>query len=94
MIACSIRLHELAHADAEPAQVQQRIRDDLAGPVIGDLPAAIHRHDRDLARHEHVLPAPGLAEREHRIVLDHPELVGVSGPRVSVNACIARQTGS
>ena len=49
------------------------------GPVIGHLAAAIDRHDRDVARHQHVLPAAGLAEREDGIVLDHPELVGRFG---------------
>src|SRR3546814_8965165 len=31
---------------------------------------------RDVAGHQHVLGLAGLAEGEHRVVLDHPDLVG------------------
>src|SRR5205814_8787506 len=55
--------HELAHADPQPPQVQQRIRDQLARAVVGDLPAAVHRNDGNPAWRQDVLPLAGLAER-------------------------------
>src|SRR6476619_5497046 len=63
----------LAHAQFQPAQVEQRIRDDLPGAVIRDLAAAIEGDDRDLAGREHVFGFAGLAEGEHRLVLDQPQ---------------------
>ena len=69
-------VHQLAHADLEPAQVEQWIGHDLARAVVGDLAAAVDRHDRDLARQQHVFPFAGLAEREHRIVFEQPQLIG------------------
>src|SRR5690606_26581623 len=68
--------HVVAHADLQPAQVEQRVGHDLAGAVVGDLAAAVDVQHRDVARGEHVLGAAGLAEGEHRIVLDQPQLVG------------------
>ena len=68
--------HVLAHADLQPPQVEQRIGHDLAGAVVGHLAAAVDVDHRDVARHQHVLGLAGLAEGEHRIVLDQPQLVG------------------
>jgi hypothetical protein len=45
--------------------------------VVGDLAAAIDLQHRDVARGQHVLGPAGLAEGEHRRVLDQPELVGL-----------------
>ena len=67
---------QVAHADAEPAQVHQRVGHQLAGAVVRHLPAAVDLHDRDVARRQHVLRLAGLAEREHRIMLDEPQFVG------------------
>src|SRR6476619_1841078 len=63
----------LAHAQFQPAQVEPRIRDGLPGAVIRDLAAAIDVDDRDLAGREHVFGFAGLAEGEHRLVLDQPQ---------------------
>ncbi|CAM5247458.1 hypothetical protein RLIN73S_05283 [Rhodanobacter lindaniclasticus] len=68
-------LHQLAHADAGAAQVDQRVADDLAGAVVGHLAAAIDRHHRNVAGRQHVLHLAGLAEGEHRVVLQQPQLV-------------------
>ena len=62
--------------DAEPAQIDQRIGDDLAGSVVGHLAAAVAAHDLDRAGVEHVLVAPGDALGEDRRMLAEPELVG------------------
>ena len=40
--------HQFAHVDLPAAQVEQQVGDDLAGAVIGDLPAAIYFYDRDV----------------------------------------------
>src|SRR4029079_13325221 len=67
---------ERAHTEAEPVEVEQRVDHELTRTVIRHLPAAIYVHDRDIARREHVLRARIHAEREHRRVLEKPELVG------------------
>src|SRR5690606_18054823 len=67
--------HVLAHAHADPAQVQQRVEHDLARAVVGHLAAAVHVQHRDVARRQHVLRLAGLAQGEHRLVLDQPQLV-------------------
>ncbi|KAG0770863.1 hypothetical protein G6F22_017016 [Rhizopus arrhizus] len=71
----------VAHTNAQPRQAQQRIDHDLAGTVIGHLAAAVHVQHRDLARRQHMLVLASLAQGEHRIVLDHPQLVGVGAWR-------------
>jgi hypothetical protein len=81
--------HVFPDVDAEPAQVDERVRDHLAGPVVRDLAAAVARRDRDAARVAQVLGAPGDALREHRRVLAEPELVGVAASRAAVKARIA-----
>src|SRR5690606_25354904 len=70
--------HVVAHAQLQAAQVEQRIGDDLAGAVVGDLAPAIDLHHRDVARREHVLGFSGLAEGEYRIMLDQPQFVGTA----------------
>ncbi len=44
--------------------------------MVSDLATAIDLHDRDVARREHVLGAPGLALGVDRVVLDQPQFVG------------------
>jgi hypothetical protein len=73
--------HVFLDVDAEPAQVDERVRDDLPGPVVSHLAAAVGAHDRDRAGGEHVLVAAGEPLREHRRVLAQPHLVG--GPIVA-----------
>src|SRR5690606_603803 len=68
--------HVLAHAEAQAAQVQERVGHQLAGAVVGDLAAAIHLEHRDVAGRQQVLRTTGLAEGEHGVVLDQPQLVG------------------
>ncbi len=64
---------QLARADPETAQIDERVEDQLPGAVVGHLSASVHRNDRDRAGQEHVLPAPRLPEGEHRIVLEPPD---------------------
>src|SRR5690606_34305595 len=66
----------VAHAELQPAQVQQRVGHDLAGPVVGDLAAAVNADHRDVPGGQHVLGTARLAEGEHGIVLHQPQLVG------------------
>src|SRR5690606_23501520 len=68
--------HVLAHAEAQAAQVQERVGHQLAGAVVGDLAAAIHLEHRDVAGRQQVLQPTGLAEGEDGVVLDQPQLVG------------------
>src|SRR5690606_20950321 len=76
--------HILAYAQLQPAQVQQRVGDDLAGAVVGHLPAPVDLHHGNVARCQHVLGFAGLAEGEHRIVLHQPQFVrAVLATRVS-----------
>jgi len=63
------------HVDAEPLQVDQRVRDDLPRPVVRDLATAVRLHDRDAPRVEHVARAAGQALRVDRRVLAQPDLV-------------------
>jgi hypothetical protein len=69
-------LHQLAHAQLAAAHVEQQVGDRLARPVIGHLAAAVGAHHRDAARGEHVLGAARKPEREHRRMLEEPQLVG------------------
>ena len=67
---------EIAHAQAGAADVDEWIDDELAGTVIGDLPAAVDLDHGDVAGGEHVARVCIHAEREHRRMLEQPDLVG------------------
>ena len=82
--------HVAVDADAQPVQVEDRIRDQLAGAVIGDVAAAVgltHRNPRALEhrrRGEQVrrrAGAPG--DRDHRIVLEHEQVHRFCGAAVT-----------
>ena len=60
---------ELAHADAEAAQVDHRVADNLSGPVIGHLASTLDADNRNVARCQHMLRLARLAKRENRLVL-------------------------
>ncbi len=76
MIACSIRHTYSRTPTFSRLQVQQRVQHDLAGAVVGHLAAAVDVQHRDVAGHQHVFGLAGLAEGEHRVVLDQPQFVG------------------
>ena len=80
--ACSMRQTNSRTPMLQPAQVDQRIGHDLAGAVVGDLPAAVGADDRNVAGHQHVLGLAGLAQGEDRIVLEQPQLVVAVARRV------------
>ena len=61
--------------DAETAQIDERVADDLARAVVGDLAAAVAADDGDRAGVDDVLVATGDALREDRRVLADPEFV-------------------
>ena len=55
-----------ARPDPDDAGRPQRVGDDLARAVVGDLTAAVGPHHRDGAGREQVLGRPRPAEGEHR----------------------------
>ena len=69
------RGHEIAHAEARAADVDEWIDHELAGTVIGHLPAAIDLDHGDVAGGEHVARVGVQAQREHRRMLEQPDLV-------------------
>ena len=88
--------HVFLDVDAEPAQVDQRIGDDLAGAVVRDLAAAVGVHHRDRRRRRGTCSAPpGDALGEDGRVLAQPDLVGrVRSSRAAVKARIASSVRS
>ena len=69
------RRDEPSYREAAPAQVEQRIRDELSRTVKGDLPAAVDARDRDRRLPQQMLEPAGLSERVDRRVLEQPQLV-------------------
>ena len=69
------QFHQLPHPEVAPAEIQQQINHQLAGPVVGDLPAAVARHDRNVAGRKQMLATPGQTQRVHRRMLREPDLV-------------------
>ena len=66
---------EVANAEIQPFQIDQRIHHEHAGAVVGDLPATVDLHDRYVARFEQVLAVCVQAQREHRRVFGEPDLI-------------------
>ena len=60
---------------ARAPQVEEQVRDELAGPVIGHLPAAIDLDDRDAVVAQQVLAPAGEAQRVDRRMLGQPDFV-------------------
>ena len=94
MIGALDAFDERAHAQAGARMSKQWIDDELAGTVVGDLPAAIDVDDGDVARRQHVLALRVHAHREHGRMLEQPDLVGRVASPVSVRRCMSRQVGS
>ena len=67
--------YQRAHAEIRPIEVDEGIHDELARSVVGDLAAAVGADHRDVPGSEHMFGFAGLAEGEHRVVLDQPEFV-------------------
>ena len=61
-------IHQGPHAEAAPLHIQQQIGHQLTRPVIGDLPAPVHLHHRNIPGVEHMLGLPRLALSEHRMM--------------------------
>ena len=86
------RLDQRSHAEAQSLEVDQQVDDQLSGPVISDLSAAIDLQHRNRVGAQHVLggdrraractPARARSARSR---------LCVSAVRASVNARIARQ---
>ena len=68
------KVHELAHLDAATPQVDKGVDHELAGPVIGDVAAAVGLHERDGIVERRMLGA--LPQRVDRRMLEQPQLVG------------------
>ena len=73
------RPDHVADAEAGAAEVDEQVGDELPGPVIGDLPAAIDLDHRNAGVAPQVLAAAGETERVHRRMLGQPDLVGGAG---------------
>lgn len=69
------QVHQLLDAEARAFEIQQEIGDQLAGPMVGHLAAAIALNDGDLAGIQDMLRQAGLAKGEHRWMLEQPKLV-------------------
>ena len=74
---------ETADTVAKPREIEQHIDHGLPRPVIGHLTTAVALHDRNIARRQQVLGLASLTLREHRRMLDEPELVR----RVFITRC-------
>ncbi len=70
------QVDEVAHAQLQAAQIHQEIEHPLPRPVVGDLSAAIHLNDRYSAGSQYMLGPARLSLREHRRMLQQPQLVG------------------
>ena len=68
------KMHQFAHFQAAPGQVQEGVADELAGAVVGDLSATVDGNQGDVrVWREQVFAPPGLAEGVDRRVLQQPE---------------------
>jgi hypothetical protein len=72
-------IHQAAHLELAPAQVEQQIDHDLAGAVVSDLAAAVDLHHRDADVTQQVFRLAREALREYRRMLAEPEFVGRVG---------------
>ena len=60
---------------SRPAQVDQRVRDELAGTVVGDLSAAVDVHDGNAVVAPQVLAPARQSQRVDGRMLGEPDLV-------------------
>jgi len=76
------RLDQRPHEQPALTELQDRVRHELAGPVVGHLTTALHADDLDAAptqlrRPRQDVRLVGLAtERQDRVVLEEQQLVG------------------
>ena len=70
-------------SSARRYQCEDRVRDELARPVVRDVAAALRAHELGRARRvgveEHVLQRRAAAERVDRLVLDEHDRVAAAG---------------
>ena len=66
-------------ADTEPQDVEQTVNHQLAGTVVGDLPAAIDLHHGYVAGRQQVLLAAVQTLGKNRLVLGEPQFIGGIG---------------
>ena len=75
------QLHVAADVTAVGVEVDDRVADELAGAVVGDVAAAAGLVDfeaaraEELGRHEHVIDLGGATQREDRLVLEQEQRV-------------------
>jgi hypothetical protein len=70
-----MRLTSSRTPSTRAADVEQKIANQLAGAVIGHLPATVHLYHRDIARKQQVFGLSGLALGKHRRMLQQPDFV-------------------
>ena len=68
-------MHQFAHLEFAPGEIEQHIDHRLPGAVVGDLAAAVDGDDRDADVAEQVFTLAGLPEGKDRRVLDDPQFV-------------------
>ena len=78
-----------ADAQLAPAQIAQQIHDELAGPVIRDLAAAVDLHRRNAVVAQQMLAPSGEPERVDGRMLGEPDLVRRVG-RARGRECLHR----
>src|SRR5690606_15081268 len=72
-------LHEgdqFAYAQIQTPQIQHQVGHELAGTVVGHLPAALDLYHRYIAGRQEMLGLAGLPLGEHLGVLEQPDLIG------------------
>jgi hypothetical protein len=66
---------EFAHLEAAPGKVEQRIDDDLAGAVVGNLSAAVDLDQRNAVIDKPVFRPACLPEGVNRRMLAEPQFI-------------------
>ena len=70
------RFDNPAYPDLRSAQVEKQICNQLARPVVGDLPSPIGTNDGNRSSLSHMAASSGLPQREDPGMLEQPEFVG------------------
>ena len=79
--------HEAADADPESSDVEHEVPDQLARPMVGDLPTSVGLYHRNLAWRQKVLGLACLALGEYRSMLGQPDFVaGIGSTRLGEGA--------
>jgi len=69
------RRHEITHPEPGASQIDERIHNQLPGPVVGDLTPAISAHHRNVPRSEHMRRVGVNTKGEYGFMLEHPDFI-------------------